>query len=89
MSSSGQERSDWELANGPVVGRDVPITSEPREEEAPGVPVAPEVRPPDGESSGSEEGLTEKHEEPAGDPKLGDDAGHDTDRGRREREQGP
>ncbi len=70
MSPSESERSDWELADGPVVGRDVPITSEPREEEAPGVPVAPRVQPPEGEDSASDVELTEKHD----DPELSDDA---------------
>ena len=69
MSSSGSERADWELAEGPVVGQDVPITSEPREEEAPGVPVAPEVDDPDSEDG--DEGLTEEHHSPADDPESG------------------
>lgn len=68
MSSSEDERADWELAEGPVVGRDVPITSEPREEERPGEPVAPEGHHPDDENGDSEEGLTEEHEAPADDP---------------------
>ena len=34
------ERSAWEYEDGPEVGRDVPITSEPRDEEAPGIPKA-------------------------------------------------
>ncbi len=89
MSSPGHERSDWELADGPVVGRDVPITSEPREEEAPGVPVAPEVQQPGGENSASGEGLTEKHEDPTGDPELSDDAGDDAHRGRGGHQEGP
>lgn len=89
MSSSGHERSDWELADGPVVGRDVPITNEPREEEAPGVPVAPEVPPPDGEGSASDEGLTEKHAGPAGEPELGDDTGDQAHRGQRGRREAP
>ncbi|MGB9185057.1 MAG: hypothetical protein WCB67_13430 [Solirubrobacteraceae bacterium] len=71
MSSSGSERADWELAEGPVVGQDVPITSEPREEEAPGVPVAPEVHQPDGADDDSDEGLTEEHDAPADDPESG------------------
>ncbi|MBV9196140.1 MAG: hypothetical protein JO168_18545 [Solirubrobacterales bacterium] len=32
------EREDWEYADGPTVGPDVPVTSEPRPEEQPGVP---------------------------------------------------
>lgn len=71
MSSSETERADWELADGPVVGRDVPITSEPREEEAPGIPVAPEVHHSDHEDGGSDESLTEEHESPADDPQSG------------------
>ncbi len=89
MSSAGRERSDWELADGPVVGRDVPITSEPREEEAPGVPVAPEAQQSDGENSASDEGLTEKHEDPAGEPRLSDDAGDEARQGRRGPQEGP
>lgn len=88
MSPSGRERSDWELADGPVVGRDVPITSEPREEEALGVPVAPEVQQSDGENSVSDEGLTEKHEDPAGEPEISDD-GDEAHRGRRGHQEGP
>jgi hypothetical protein len=76
MSASESERPDWELADGPVVGRDVPITSEPREEETPGVPVAPEVHHPDEEDDGSDDGLTEEHEAPAGDPGSGSTAGN-------------
>ncbi len=37
------ERQPWEYADGPDVGRDIPITSEPRKEQAPGV-----LRPPSG-----------------------------------------
>ncbi|MDQ6817581.1 MAG: hypothetical protein M3018_09300 [Actinomycetota bacterium] len=32
------ERSAWEYADGPEVGREIPITNEPRREHAPGVP---------------------------------------------------
>jgi hypothetical protein len=77
MSSSENDRPDWELADGPVVGRDVPITSEPREEEAPGVPVAPEVHHPEDEDDGSDEGLTEEHHSPAGDQGSGSAAADD------------
>jgi hypothetical protein len=35
-------RRDWEYASGPAVGGEVPITSEPRAEEAPGVPGDPD-----------------------------------------------
>jgi hypothetical protein len=38
MTSRRSERVDWEYADGREVGRDVPVTSPPREEEAPGVP---------------------------------------------------
>jgi hypothetical protein len=77
MSSSESERADWELAEGPgpVVGQDVPITSEPRDEEAPGVPVAPEVHHPDGEDGDSDAGLTEEHQAPADDPESGSTVG--------------
>lgn len=64
MSSSGSERADWELADGPVVGQDVPITSEPREEDALGVPVKPKVPDTDGEDDASEEKLVEDHDDP-------------------------
>jgi hypothetical protein len=64
MSSSGSEREDWELADGPVVGQDVPITSEPREEEAPGVPADPEAPDNDGVDDASTEGLVEEHDDP-------------------------
>jgi hypothetical protein len=33
-----RERRDWELASGPTVGGEVPVTSDPRDEDAPGVP---------------------------------------------------
>ncbi len=71
MSSAGSERENWELADGPVVGQDVPITSEPREEEAPGVPVAPEGHDHDSEDGDSNGGLTEEHHAPADDPEPG------------------
>ncbi len=89
MSSSGRERSEWELADGPVVGRDVPITSEPREEESPGVPVAPEVQPSDGEDCASDQGLTEDHEDPPGEPQLSDDAEDEARQGPRGHQEGP
>lgn len=40
MSTSRSGRQQWEYAQGPEVGEDVPITSEPRDEEQPGVPEA-------------------------------------------------
>ncbi len=78
--SSG--RQDWELADGPVVGQDVPITSEPREENATGEPVAPEV--PDTEDGDADSGdeLVEKHEAPKGDLGNRAEGGRgDTDKG--------
>jgi hypothetical protein len=38
VTSSRRERLPWEYADGPDAGRDVPITSDPREEEEAGVP---------------------------------------------------
>jgi protein-tyrosine-phosphatase len=35
------KRAEWEYADGPEVGRDVPVTSEPREEDASGSPQPP------------------------------------------------
>src|SRR5947209_9891776 len=42
------ERRDWEYAGGAAVGNDVPVTSEPRDEEAPGVPA-----PANGDGNGA------------------------------------
>jgi hypothetical protein len=36
MASSRQDRASWEYADGPRVGEDIPITSEPRKEATPG-----------------------------------------------------
>jgi hypothetical protein len=47
VAYSRRERLSWEYQDGPVAGRDVPITSPPREEEKPGVP----ARAPDRERS--------------------------------------
>jgi hypothetical protein len=41
MSASEGHRQEWEYADGPAVGEDIPVTSEPRAEERPGVPRAP------------------------------------------------
>lgn len=60
------ERSPWEYESGPTVGRDVPITSEPREEEAPGIPRAPS-RPARQDAGGQE---LEEREVKVADPGL-------------------
>jgi hypothetical protein len=51
VTSSRRDRLPWEYADGPDAGRDVPITSDPREEEAPGVP-APAPDGGNGEAGG-------------------------------------
>lgn len=38
-----KDRQPWEYADGPAVGREIPITGEPRQEEAPGVPQPPDI----------------------------------------------
>ena len=60
------ERAPWEYEDGPQVGRDVPITSEPRDEQAPGVPRAPSpsTQPGDGPAA------LEEREVKVADPKL-------------------
>ncbi len=50
MSPESEKRDDWELADGPVVGRDVPITNEPREEDADGAPATPDPEHADGDN---------------------------------------
>jgi hypothetical protein len=64
------ERSPWEYKEGPQVGRDVSITNEPRDEEAPGIPRAPSrpVRQDDGPQE------LEEREVKVADPKLDDAA---------------
>jgi hypothetical protein len=42
LTPSRANRQPWEYRDGPQVGEDVPITSEPRDEQAPGVPRPPE-----------------------------------------------
>jgi hypothetical protein len=64
------DRADWEYADGPAVGEDVPLTSEPRDEESPGVPRAPAVQDAaDGAATGREAPLEER-EVRAEDPEL-------------------
>jgi hypothetical protein len=66
MASERQDdRLPWETVGGPEAGRDVPITTEPREDEAPGVP----ARPP--ENAATDEAVgTEEREVRADDPQL-------------------
>jgi hypothetical protein len=42
MTARQSDRLPWQYIDGPKVGEDVPITSEPRDEIAPGVPAEPE-----------------------------------------------
>lgn len=70
MNSGSGEREDWETAGGPVVGKDVPITNEPRDEDELGAPATPDPRQDDDEND-QDEGLIEKHESPEGDPGSG------------------
>jgi hypothetical protein len=62
-------RLPWEIAGGPEVGSDVPITSEPRDEDSPGVP-----RPPapaeEKQGPGNGGAPTEEREVRAADPEL-------------------
>jgi hypothetical protein len=70
VASSRPERLSWEYEDGPDVGRDVPITSPPREEEAPGILAPPAAR---AEDNGSENGRAtgcEEREVRAEDPGL-------------------
>jgi hypothetical protein len=77
MSASRRDRQSWEYANGPDVGGQVSITSEPREEHQPGVPhVVPDREPTDREATGGPHGddngaaATEEREVKAADPDL-------------------
>lgn len=65
MSISRSGRLPWEQGSGPEVGEDVPITGEPRDEIAPGVPAEPDNPGP--EQHGDE---TEIREVRAADPEL-------------------
>jgi hypothetical protein len=75
VSTSRGNRQSWEYADGPAVGEDVPITSPPREEEAPGVPKPP----PDSRRTGARDGggtdqeVREVREVRAEDPALSPD----------------
>jgi hypothetical protein len=73
MSTSRSERLPWEYAGGPNVGDEVPITGEPREEVAPGVPAESEEsgrQPSEPERNGDE---TEMREVRAADPDLSEE----------------
>jgi hypothetical protein len=67
MSPARGDRADWELADGPVVGEDVPLTSAPREEHG-GEPVEPESQPPAAEAEAEPE--LEEREVVSADPEL-------------------
>src|SRR5947209_20019659 len=67
MVQRREGRLPWELADGPLVGKDVPITSEPRPEVAPGVPAPP---PSEANSDGSEDQVAEVREVRSEDPEL-------------------
>jgi hypothetical protein len=66
--SEAPERLPWELAGGPAVGKDVPITGEPRAEKRPGVPAPPPRRG----TPSAESARTEEREVQAADPDLSD-----------------
>ena len=69
MSSWRHSRQPWEYAGGELaVGTDVPITSEARQEQAPGVPDRPSDT--DDASNGPEAKGSEEREVRAGDPEL-------------------
>jgi hypothetical protein len=64
--TSRTERLPWETAGGPEVGKDIPITGEPRPELAPGVPAPPPEEQPDSH----ENRQLEEREVVAEDPEL-------------------
>jgi hypothetical protein len=64
------ERLAWEYADGPEVGRDIPITSEPREELAPGVPAPTKADKPQASGVNSAEPGLEERTVQAADPNL-------------------
>ncbi|MBV9917980.1 MAG: hypothetical protein JO153_15875 [Solirubrobacterales bacterium] len=81
MTPSRASRQPWEYRDGPQVGEDVPITSEPRDEEQPGVPRTPDQsESPNGQGArsesenasgaGGEDEETEEREVRAADPGL-------------------
>jgi hypothetical protein len=72
VASSRRERLSWEYQDGPEAGREVPITSPPREEEKPGVP-APPPNGPNGLTPGPRDrphSAFEEREVRAEDPEL-------------------
>jgi hypothetical protein len=69
VSSTDHDRLAWETEGGPRVGADVPITSEPRDEVAPGVPRRPRILPQDRPRRDGRDG-TEVREGRAEDPDL-------------------
>jgi hypothetical protein len=78
MPSPPDDRQPWEYADGPEVGREVPITAAPREEEAPGIPAPPQAnggenggqRGQNGRAAGDGAEATEEREVRAADPEL-------------------
>jgi uncharacterized membrane protein len=69
MASSHPDRLSWEYEGGPQTGHEIPITSPPRDEEAPGTPAPPEATPSDGSSGERRDGL-EGREVRSEDPDL-------------------
>jgi hypothetical protein len=69
MATSRGERLSWEYGDGPQAGQEVPITSAPRDEEAPGTPAPPPAPPADGEDVRRDGGYEER-EVRAEDPDL-------------------
>lgn len=65
--SQKPKRLEWEYADGPEVGTEIPITGPPREEEAPGIPRQPTDR---SEPESEPRGATELREVKAEDPEL-------------------
>jgi hypothetical protein len=66
---NGGDRAAWEYADGPQVGRDLPITAPPREETAPGVPAPRQADGRDTDANGRAQ-ATEEREVRAADPSL-------------------
>jgi hypothetical protein len=70
------QRQEWEYATGRQVGDDLPITSEPRPEERPGVPIRPRSeKPAESDPGGQERGeRSEVRAVEVADPRLSPDA---------------
>jgi hypothetical protein len=70
MASSRRRRLSWEYEDGPKVGVEVPITGEPREEDAPGVPAEPAEHGDQRANASPNGSETEEREVRAEDPEL-------------------